>query len=100
MPSNRTLIRIFVAFPSDVREERRRLYQVVKELNDVGGMADQLGCVLQVLELRNDLSKLLPHVAQQASLAPPKTVRLKFAQDTLKRELRTKAALTGIVRIE
>ncbi|MGB0383981.1 MAG: ATP-binding protein [Ardenticatenaceae bacterium] len=50
MPSNRTLIRIFVAFPSDVREERTRLYQVVKELNLPGGVADQFGCTLQVLD--------------------------------------------------
>lgn len=50
MPSNRTLIRIFVAFPSDVREERMRLYQVVKELNHPGGVADQSGCILQVLD--------------------------------------------------
>ena len=42
MPSNRTLIRIFVAFPSDVREERMRLYQVVKELNDPGGTSIRL----------------------------------------------------------
>ncbi|MGB0383983.1 MAG: NB-ARC domain-containing protein [Ardenticatenaceae bacterium] len=50
MPSHRKQIRLFVASPSDVRDEGERVRKLVKELNQPGGVADQFGYTLQVLD--------------------------------------------------
>jgi hypothetical protein len=44
------VIQIFVASPGDVQEERARVRRVAEELNLPGGLAQQCGCVFQVLD--------------------------------------------------
>ena len=43
-------LKIFVASPQDVMQERQRLHRVVHALNRSGGAADQLGVVFEVLD--------------------------------------------------
>ena len=51
-PQTTRKLRIFVASPGDVAEERRRLKKVVDELNQPNDLADQLGLTLQLLDWR------------------------------------------------
>lgn len=44
-----TVLRVFLASPSDVTEERRRLQTVLNELNSHGGLAEQQGLILRLL---------------------------------------------------
>ena len=45
-------LRIFVACPGDVMKERDRVDLVVREFNQSGGIADDLGLTLEVLDWR------------------------------------------------
>ncbi|MBI4491609.1 MAG: hypothetical protein HY690_02315 [Chloroflexi bacterium] len=54
--SQRKLIRLFVASPGDVREERDRIHLVVQELNQSHGLADQYGLKLEILDWRDVVS--------------------------------------------
>lgn len=47
---SRHVIRLFVAAPQDVTEERDRVERVARILNEPSGYADQQGCTLQVLD--------------------------------------------------
>src|SRR4051794_36232850 len=47
------LVRVFVASPSDVADERDAVQRVVDELNAPDGFAEQQGCVLKVLDWRH-----------------------------------------------
>jgi YgiT-type zinc finger domain-containing protein len=51
-------LRIFVASPGDVKEERERLHAVAAELNRSGNVADQLGVTLEVLDWRDVSPKM------------------------------------------
>ncbi len=52
MSKSHRLIRIFIASPSDIQEERIRLNTVIAELNQPQALADQLGYTLQLLDWR------------------------------------------------
>ena len=56
MSDSHKLIRIFVAAPSDVGDERGCLRRVVDELNQPGALAEQHGCTLQVLDWQDVVS--------------------------------------------
>ncbi|MGB0383982.1 MAG: hypothetical protein ACPGWR_04080 [Ardenticatenaceae bacterium] len=51
--SQRKLIRLFIASPSDVREERDRIGEVIEDLNLPGAIADHYKVVLQILDWRD-----------------------------------------------
>jgi len=51
-PQTTRKLRIFVASPGDVAEERLRLKKVVDEMNQPNDLADQLGLTLQLLDWR------------------------------------------------
>jgi hypothetical protein len=56
MSESCTLISVFVASPGDVMEERTRLQLVINELNQPGGLAEQYGCTLRLLDWRDVVS--------------------------------------------
>jgi len=56
MSDSHKLIRIFVAAPSDVGDERGCLRRVVDDLNQPGALAEQHGCTLQVLDRQDVVS--------------------------------------------
>ncbi len=55
-PTDIRLLRLFLASPSDVSEERNRLKTVVDELNQPGGLAEQYGVQVQLLRWEQAVS--------------------------------------------
>ncbi|MEI8305697.1 MAG: caspase family protein [Chloroflexales bacterium] len=47
------LLRLFIASPGDVRDERNRVHDVIAELNAHNGLAEQYGCTLRALDWRD-----------------------------------------------
>ncbi|MCI0556168.1 MAG: NACHT domain-containing protein, partial [Anaerolineae bacterium] len=54
-----TKLRIFVASPKDVAAERKRLHEVVDELNRTGNLADELGLTLEVFDWQTHVTPLM-----------------------------------------
>ncbi|MEI8305696.1 MAG: tetratricopeptide repeat protein [Chloroflexales bacterium] len=71
MSGQLTPIRIFVAGPSDVHEELKRLRKVLEELNARGNLAEQQSCVLQVMDWHDAVSGMGPSGEVVLSQFPP-----------------------------
>ncbi len=52
-------LRIFLASPSDVAEERLRVHDIATALNRTGNVADQLGLTLEVLDWHTHVAPLM-----------------------------------------
>lgn len=58
-------LRIFLASPGDVTEERDRVKAVADELNQTNNLADSLGVTLQVLDWRTDASPAMGRAEEE-----------------------------------